>query len=198
MTISHLLETFEDFGGADAFGQSSDDNRTDHELAIFERGYKAGWEDSATAAEKSGTALSEHFTQNLSDLSFTYHEAYTAVLRSLEPLVRQLVESTVPDLASEGLGQTLAAEVTKIAQTHAGSQILISCHSSKRAILQAALPKNPGLDLSLLADSGLTPDQVILRFAGVEREIDVTRFAAQARDLIHSFFEELKKEPKNG
>ena len=198
MTISHLLETFEDFGSVTSTSQSSDDKRTDHELAVYERGYKAGWDDATTAAEKSSAALSEHFAQNVSDLSFTYHEAYTAVLRSLEPLVRQLIETTLPDLAIEGLGQTLAAEVAKIARSHAGSQVTINCHSSKRAMLQAALPTDLSLDLSLLADASLSPDQVFMKFDGVEREIDITRFATQSKNLIHNFFEDIKREPNNG
>ena len=198
MTISHLLETFEDFGSVTSTGQSSDDKRTDHELAVYERGYKAGWDDATTAAEKSNSALSEHFAQNVSDLSFTYHEAYTAVLRSLEPLVRQLIETTLPDLAIAGLGQTLAAEVTKIARSHAGSQVTINCHSSKRAMLHAALPTDLSLDLSLLADASLSPDQVFMKFDGVEREIDITRFATQSKNLIHNFFEDIKREPNNG
>ena len=134
----------------------------------------------------------------MSDLSFTYHEAYTAVLRSLEPLVRQLIETTLPDLAIEGLGQTLAAEVAKIARSHAGSQVTINCHSSKRAMLQAALPTDLSLDLSLLADASLSPDQVFMKFGGVEREIDITRFATQSKNLIHNFFEDIKREPNNG
>jgi len=65
-------------------------------------------------------------------------------------------------------------------------------------MLQAALPTDLSLDLSLLADASLSPDQVLMRFGGVEREIDITRFATQSKNLIHNFFEDIKREPNNG
>jgi len=198
MSISHLLETFEEINPDEDLGQSPDDQRTDHELAVFERGYKAGWDDCTAAAEQSGTALSAAFAQNLNDLSFTYHEAYSAIVRSIEPLVRQLVETTLPDLASDSLGQKLGAEMTQIARTHAGSQLLITCHPSRRTMVQSALPDGLSLTVSVAPDDRLAADQISLRFAEVEREIDVARFATEARTLIHNYFESIKREPLNG
>ncbi|WP_438990598.1 hypothetical protein [Lentibacter sp.] len=198
MSISHLLETFEEINPEDVLGQSADDQRTDHELAVFERGYKAGWDDCTAAAEQSGAALSEAFAQNLNDLSFTYHEAYSALVRSIEPLVRQLVETTLPDLASDSLGQKLGAEVTALARSHAGTQLLVSCHPSRRNMVQSALPDGLSLSVSVVPDDRLTTDQITLKFSEVEREIDVAHFATQARSLIHNYFESIKGEPLNG
>lgn len=198
MTISHLLETFEETSGSGPLGLSLEDSRADAELALFESAYKAGWDDCHKAAQSSGTALSEDFSQNLRELSFTYQEAHTALIRSIEPLVVQLVTSVLPDLADANLPQSISAEVGKIAKSHAGSELVITCHPSKQSMLRNAMPGDLGLKLSLAVDGGLPESQITLRFSGNEREIDTRSFAEHARALIHSYFDDLKKEPKNG
>ena len=37
-----------------------------------------------------------------------------------------------------------------------------------------------------------------MKFDGIEREIDITRFATQSKNLIRNFFEDIKREPNNG
>lgn len=198
MTISHLLETFEEAPPGQRLGGTLEDSRAEAELAAFENAYKAGWDDCHRAAQSSAAALSEDFAQNLRELGFTYQEAYSAVLRSLEPLVTELVAATLPEIACHGLGQHLLAEVQKIAHSHAGCTLSITCHPSKQSMLHAALPEGQNLHIALRTDAQFDPGQISLRFAGLEREIDIAGFTTQASQLIHSYFEDLKKEPVNG
>lgn len=198
MSISHLLETFEDQSMQTSHGHSLEDSRTDEELAFFENGYKAGWDDCHKAAQSSAAALSEDFAQNMRELSFTYQEAYTAVIRSLEPVVKELVTGILPEIATQSLGQKIAHEVTLIAKSAAGCAVLITSHSSKQAHLRAALPKDISLDIKLAPDDSYAAGKVSLRFGENEREIDTTNFVEQARTLIQNYFEDLTREPNNG
>ena len=198
MSISHLLETFEDQSTQSSHSDSVEDNRADEELALFETGYKAGWDDCHKAAQASATALSEDFAQNMRELSFTYQEAYTAVIRSLEPVVKELITGILPEVAAQSLSQQIAQEVTGIAKHAAGSPILVTSHSSKQALLRAALPKDLSLDIKLTPDDSYPSGKVSLRFSGNEREVDITNFAQQAHALITNYFDDLTREPNNG
>ena len=198
MTISHLLEAFEGAGANGATGLSMEDSLADHELEVFESGYKAGWDDCHKAALTSGSALSEDFAQNLRELTFTYQEAYTAVIRSLEPLVCQLVGTVLEGLDSESLSKKINSEVTKIAKSHAGCTVHIICHPRKLAMLKSALPRSTGLTITLGAESTFSEGQINLRFVDSEREIDTSAFATQVRTLIQSYFDDLNREPIDG
>ena len=63
----------------------------EHRLEAYEQGYKAGWDDAATAQADDHTRISAGFARNLQELSFTYHEAKGQILGSLEPLLKEMV-----------------------------------------------------------------------------------------------------------
>ena len=70
------------------------------QLDAFEEGYRAGWDDAIKAQSDDRTRISE-FAQNLQDLSFTYHEAYSHAINAMTPLLEDIVRSVLPKIAHE-------------------------------------------------------------------------------------------------
>ena len=83
------------FDGADpvtfAVPPSSEAFLEEERLKSFDKGYRAGWDDSSAALSKEQSQISTELASNLQSLSFTYHEARNAVLGEMESLLKGLV-----------------------------------------------------------------------------------------------------------
>ncbi len=72
-------------------------------LASYEQGYKAGWDDAAAALAEDQTRIRADLARNLQQLSFTYQEARSHILKAVEPLLEEMVGRLLPDMARETL-----------------------------------------------------------------------------------------------
>ena len=70
MTLSALLEDFSEPQPGTTVALT-DVMIEEEKLQAFEKGYQAGWDDSAKAQKDSAAHLSEEFASNIRDLSFT-------------------------------------------------------------------------------------------------------------------------------
>lgn len=197
MSISHLLDTFDTTTLSSGLNESAQDSRADMELAIYERGYTAGWDDSERSHKESEVDSEAEFKNALRELSFTYQEAYTAIVKSLEPLFKQIVEVTLPALAHESLGLTLKEQVMQVARTHAGSALEVVCHPSQEARLSALIEGDQAMQTRIASDPSLGEGQITLRFSDEERQIDIEALNSKMKSAVKEFFTELKKEPKH-
>ena len=197
MSIAHLLETFEHAAQPGGAADAAQDSRTDSELALYEGGYTAGWDDCAKSiADATGDAESE-FKNNLRELSFTYQEAYAAITKSLEPLFRQLMEVSLPQIARDSLGLRLKEQVLELARSHAGSTLEVLCHPSQEARLAALLDEDNAMKVRIMADASLAQSQLTMCFADEERQIDIEGLSASMKSAVDDFFTELKRKPQN-
>ncbi len=197
MTISHLLETFNTSALSTDLSEAGEDSRADKELAIYERGYTAGWDDCARSHTQSEDDAETEFKNTLRELSFTYQEAYTAIVKSLEPLFRQIVEVTLPQLAHDSLGLTLKEQILQVARSHAGNPLEITCHPSQEARLAALVEDDPAMQTRITSDMAFSEGQITLRFANEERQIDMDALSSKMKTAVDEFFSELKKEPQH-
>ncbi|TQF00816.1 MAG: hypothetical protein FKY71_01325 [Spiribacter salinus] len=194
MTIGHLLETFDDNRLLHPPSASVDETRADHELDIYERGYQAGWDDCVKAQSGAAAALEEDFAQNLRELSFTYHEANTAAVNSLTPLIFGLIDTLFPELAHLALGEKLTKELQSLARKSVDGSVMIRCSPEKLRFLESMQPEVSGLDLCFSADDTLGEGQVSLSFGDCEREIDLDSFATELSTLTRAFLSDMTQE----
>ena len=197
MSISHLLDIFEASALTGSTTEALQDSRADTELAMYERGYTAGWDDCALSHKESEVDSEAEFKNALRELSFTYQEAYTAIVKSLEPLFRQVVEVTLPTLAHESLGLTLQEQIMQVARSHAGSALNVSCHPSQEARLSALIEDDQAMETRIASDPSLGEGQITLRFSDEERQIDIEALNSKVKAAVEDFFTELKKEPEH-
>lgn len=193
MSISHL---FEDFG---AYAKGNPISLTDisleeQRLEAFEKGYQAGWDDAVQAQSDDTRHVSAEFAQNMQDLSFTYHEAYAAVLDSFKPLLQQVVNVVLPHLAQQTLGLRLTDLLDQMARAHGPQTVELITAPANFAMARDLSETTSGLSLSVSEEPTLAEGQVYLRFGQTEQEIDLREVIEEIDRSVSDFFEGNQKE----
>ena len=164
----------------------------DRRLAAYEDGYRAGWDDALAAAAAAEARLREDLSQNLRDLSFTFHEARTHLLRGLEPLLSCMVDAVLPEAARATLGAAILAELLPEAQRLAGRPIaLVVCPADAAAVARALTAAPPDLPVEVVEDPTQAEGVVHFRFAdGAERGLDRPALLHAIRARLADFLAE--------
>lgn len=166
---------------ADAAGTEQRD------LAAYEKGYAAGWEDAVAAQAEDQTRIREDLARNLRDLSFSYHEARGHLLRGLEPLLTVMAERVLPELAQATLGAAIVAEVMGQAGHAAEGPVDIQVSPVNRAAIEAALGAEPPLPVRLVEEPALADGQVRFVFGEEERAFDMAALLDAIGSLVADF-----------
>ena len=167
-------------------------------LASFEEGYKAGWDDAVKAQNTDKDRLSADLAQNLQDLSFTFHEAVGHVVRATSPLLNQMVECVLPELAHKALGLHIVQQLETRLQDVAEPCVEIRVSEADRAAVAPLLDRDFGFPVSLVAAPELVSGQADMRFAEEERQIDLTEVISGLDALLSGFLYENEKGLKHG
>jgi len=197
-----LLNTLEDFGaftGTTVNGpELSEDERETQRLDIFEQGYRAGWDDAIKAQSDDQSRITSDFAQNLQDLSFTYHEAHAQIVNAMQPLMTQIVDSLLPEMARQSLGQQIVGELRNLARSQALPQVEIVVAPANKAALEPWLDQEFSFPIALRDDAMMGEGQAEIRFAEAERQIDLTGVVDGIATAMRGFFNENKKELRHG
>lgn len=164
-------------------------NMESERLTAFERGYKAGWDDSVNALSAERKAISADFAANLADLAFTYHEARGHVLRQLESLVTDTFAKVLPDCAKVVLPRLVWDHVNRIAMEAAGAPITVLVAPGSRQVFESMLPIDPGFPVMVVEEPTLTEGQVFIRSQKGELAVDQCSAFAEISAAVHQFFE---------
>lgn len=190
------LFPFEDFGSVrNSREQSSSSPEKADDSAVlravenaratgYEAGYKAGWDDAVAAEESVRTKIGAELERNLQDLGFTFHEARSHIIKSLEPLLLEMTEKVLPDLVANTLGQSIIDEILPFADslTDAPVEILI-CPANKEAVA-ALLKEGLPMSVTLVEEPSLTEGQVFLRLGSTEKQINLDGAIGKIRAAI--------------
>ncbi len=158
-------------------------------LAAYEKGYSAGWDDAAKAQSDDQLHIREDLARNLRDLSFTYHEARTHLLRGLENLLRGMVDRILPEMARDTLGAAVVGEITTEAGRLSGAPVEVLVSPASRAAVEAALGACDSLPVRLAEEPTLADGQVRFRFGEEERALDQDALVASIRRLVTQFLD---------
>lgn len=190
MTRTFIPEDFDTLvaSGAESAMASARDVESER-LGAFEKGYKAGWDDSVAALSEDRKAVSADLAANLADLSFTYHEARSHVLRQLESLVIETFARILPDCAQRSLPHLVWSHVNRIAMDAAGTPITVLVAPGVLPLLESLLPVDPGLPLTLVEEPTLTSGQIFIRSQKGELAVDQAAAIAGIETAVRQFFE---------
>lgn len=192
MTIAHLLEDFgESLRGAPI--SITDISLEEERLSSFENGYQAGWDDAVKSQKEDERRIAADLAQNLQDLTFTYEEAYAAVLNSLHPLLEQMVATVLPPLSQDTLAPRLAEILQEKVRDHGRQTIVIAVAPGDLTRIETLIETLPDLDISLTEDDTLAPGQIFLRFGETEEEINLDSVLRAIEHAVSGFFEENRK-----
>lgn len=195
MSVAHLLE---DFGSvmmrATAPAARDEEAETMSGLQMFEKGYKDGYDDALRAQEQSRSHVSEELARNLQDLSFTYHEAHANMVNALSPMMQQMVEAFLPDLARRTLVPRLAEELSAIAAKQGEIRVEIVVHPSVAEAVREMAEGQDNMPAIVKTDPSQDMHGASLHFGESETMIDFTDVLGKVAESISAFFEENRKD----
>lgn len=189
-----LGDLLEDFGLRPSIAEPPLAPRDDDEIEAarlegFDTGYHAGWDDAIKAQSEDRTRISSDFAQNLQDLSFTYHEASAQVLNGIAPLLEEVVGKLLPAMQRETLGLHVAEQLSRMAREIGALEVEIAVASGCAEAVAPLLEADIGFPLRLVEDETLAEGQADIRFAGTEKQIDlsglVNDVAQAVRGVMH-------------
>ena len=167
-------------------------------LASYDSGYSAGWEDAAAAQSGDQTKVSADLARNIQSLGFTYHEARVHVLRALEPLLTEIVNRLLPNLARETLAPVVLDTLMPLAEKLADAPITLVLNPAARPAVEALLDQATGLPLTIVEEPSLSEGQVYLRLGDCETQINLDRAITEITTAVRGFFELPERTVKNG
>ncbi|TDL87006.1 flagellar biosynthesis protein [Meridianimarinicoccus aquatilis] len=198
MTIVLVLEDFDsppskrENEGEMVAAQDQESDR----LSAFEKGYKAGWDDSSSALSAENQRLSVDFATNLTDLSFTYHEARTHILKGFESLLKQSTEKLLPQIAKAALPQLIWEQIEHLAETSASRPLTLLVSPEARADVESILPKDTSIPIEVREEQTLAEGQVYLRSGVTEVGIDTSAVLSKIEVAVNEFFQTQTEENK--
>lgn len=170
----------------------------DVRLQAYETGYSAGWEDAVAATRDDQTRISTELANNLQKLAFTFQEARSHVLKSVQPLVTQLSTRLLPELAQEVLAPVVLDTLMPLIDTLADAPIRVVLNPASRPAVERLLSQAAGIPLIVEEEATLGEGQVYLRFGDVEHHVDLDTAVADIARAVHDFFEYSEKEANHG
>ncbi|MCL4066183.1 hypothetical protein M3484_06345 [Pseudomonas sp. GX19020] len=160
----------------------------ENRAAAWEQGYRAGWDDSEAAHLQNGDRVRAELERNLMTLAFTWQEARAHILGAMEPLLQEIVNRLLPDLARETLGPILVGHLMPMLAETAGQPANLILHPAARAQVEALLSRRPGLLFEISEDPGLGETQVFLRLGAREVSINLNRVTESIIRSVQDFF----------
>ncbi|MCK8465410.1 flagellar biosynthesis protein [Aliiroseovarius sp. S1339] len=187
--------TLEDFDLANLSGAPSGAQRIAEaelekiRLTSYETGYSAGWDDALKESDGDKGRIEAEFARNLEDLGFTFHEARSHVLGSLEPLLRAIVDTLLPEVVQEALGHVINDELLPLAEQAADTPIEVRVSAGSRPMLDHLMGRVNATPLEIFEDDTLPDGQVFLRSALSERCIDLTSALARIKGAVNALYD---------
>ena len=199
MAIAHLLEDFSTSEASEGpIRLMSEDALEDMRLTSFEQGYTAGWDDAIKAQAEDQTRISAALAQSLEDMSFTYQEAFSQMLGTVEPVFQALVNSVLPGVMADVLGHQIVAQLCEMARDQAAQPASVVVPVGAGAALRPILAREYSMPVDLVEDPALDHGRACLRIGSTEREIDSDRLLASIREAVEAFFYQTNKDAQHG
>ncbi len=201
--MTSLAEFLDDFGAPSApepavVAGIAPEQAEAQRLEAFEEGYRAGWDDAVKAQQSDADKFSSAFAQHLSDLSFTYHEANSAMTRAMMPLLEALVATVLPKIARDHFGAHLTEQVQALAAEIGKAPVEIAVAPCRTDAVTTLFETDHGFPVTVVADETLSEDQADIRFADTERQVDLGALVDQITAAIEGFGTETERKVANG
>ncbi|PRY24414.1 flagellar assembly protein FliH [Aliiruegeria haliotis] len=191
------LECFDNAFREEAVPTRVDVDIEDEKLKSFDSGYRAGWEDAANAHSEEQARISSELAGNLQALSFTYHEARSAILSELEGLLRGVVDSVLPGSIRDMLGETVLSQIASNAEGLSDVTLEIVVSPDNIEVIEALIQDRTDLPATIAAEASLGAGQAFLRIGESERKIDLDSTLEELSASMTAFFEQ-SREPTAG
>ncbi len=198
MTIAHLLEDFGIKTPVEPVSSFSEEIVEEAKLVSFEKGYTAGWDDAIEAKDKETTHVSATLATSLEDLSFTYHEAQSQLMESLDPMFKVLTSVILPDTMAATFGHHVIDHLNEMAKGQINEPMEIVAAAGEANAIRALLGEDPTFNVRVREDANLSAGQAQLRVGKSERELNSEALIESIRDSIDAFSYQFKEDSHYG
>lgn len=199
MSVSHR---YRNFGGAKSASKGSGSDKSealeDHKLQAFEAGYQAGWDDATKAQADEKEKITADLSQNLLDMSFTYHEALSKLTTSLEPVIAQIMEKLLPQLVAQSLCAHIMEQIKAVLGDEADHPIEIVVSEKNIDLVTEILNDKISAPFQLVGHDTVGEGQAFIRLGQRESEINLDMLIEEASKALNAFFHEFAEENQGG
>ena len=157
-------------------------------VASFEQGYSAGWDDAAAAQQSDQSRIRADLARNLQSLSFTFQDARSHVLQAIRPLILEMVNRLLPEVARETLAPTVLEAVMPLADKLADAPLTLVLNPSVRGQIEELVAQATGLPLVIDEEPTMPDGQVYIRFGTTETKVDLAQATTDIAIAVRAFF----------
>lgn len=160
----------------------------DAKVASFEQGYSAGWDDAVAAQQGDQIRIRADLARNLQSLSFTFQDARSHVLQAIRPLILEMVNRLLPEVAREALAPTVLEAVTPLAEELADAPLTLVLNPAARPQVEDLLTRATGLPMVIEEEPTMPEGQVYIRFGTAETKVDLAQVTTDIGAAVQAFF----------
>jgi hypothetical protein len=157
-------------------------------VASFEQGYSAGWDDAVAAQQGDQGRIRADLARNLQSLSFTFQDARSHVLQAIRPLILEMINRLLPEVAREALGPTVLEAVMPMAADLADAPLTLVANPAVRGQIEDLLLQAIGLPMVIEEEPTMPDGQVYIRFGGSEAKVDLGQVTTDISIAVRAFF----------
>ncbi len=167
-------------------------------IASFEQGYSAGWEDAAAAQQGDQSRIRADLARNLQSLAFTFQDARNHVLQAIKPLIVEMTNRLLPEVARDALAPTVLEALMPIADSLADTPLILVLNPVARDCVEDLITQATGLPVVIEEEPSLGEGQVYIRFGTSETKVDLTQVTADISAAVRAYFNLNTKETTHG
>ena len=157
-------------------------------VASFEQGYSAGWDDAVAAQQGDQTRIRSDLARNLQSLSFTFQDARSHVLQAIRPLILEMINRLLPEVARESLAPTVLEAVMPMADDLADAPLTLVLNPAVRGQVEDLVTQATGLPMVIEEEPSLPEGQVYIRFGASETKVDLDQVTTDIAIAVRAFF----------
>lgn len=157
-------------------------------VAAFEQGYSAGWDDAVAAQQGDKGRIRADLARNLQSLSFTFQDARSHVLQAIRPLILEMINRLLPEVAREALAPTVLDAVMPMAEDLADAPLTLVLNPAVRGPVEDLLAQATGLPMVIEEEPTMPDGQVYIRFGTSETKVDLGQVTTDIAVAVRAFF----------
>ncbi|MGB5558817.1 MAG: flagellar biosynthesis protein [Paracoccaceae bacterium] len=166
--------------------------------AEYEQGYQAGWDDATQSGLQEQARIKTELAHNLQDVGFTFHEARGHVMRSLEPLLNEIIGKVFPAAIRDSLAQSVIEAARPMAQAAVDAPIEVVVAPGNRAALEPVLTSIAHMNFVVKEEPTLGEGQVYLQSGKSELSLDFSETILNVQAALSALLDNNKEALKHG
>ena len=142
--------------------------------AAYEKGFRAGWDDCASAGTRDQTKIAEAFGRRLGEVSLSVEDMRKALLSEIEPLFEDILQKILPLTVQKSFLPRLLEEIRAAAEDIGSPDVEVAVCAEDLGALETLILSQPDLPHCMVkSDPALGLSQAVLRLGDAERQFDL-------------------------